>query len=64
VQWRICNYNKIYWLYNNTDVLMHIKLRRLEWAGHICRMDISRAPRERLEGDFNGSQPIGKPKER
>jgi hypothetical protein len=63
VQWRISNYNTIYGLYD-TDVLSHIKLRRLEWPGHICRIDISRAPRERLEGKIHGYQPIGKPKDR
>ena len=50
--------------YIRTHVLTHIKLRRLEWARHICRMDISRATRERLEGKIHGSQPIGKPKAR
>ena len=63
VQWRICNYNKIFGLYD-TDVLTHIKLRRLEWARHICRMDISRAPGERLEVKIHGSQPIVKPQDR
>jgi len=49
--------------YIMTHVLTHIKLRRLEWAGHNCRMDI-KAPRERLEGKIHGSQPRGKPKDR
>jgi len=31
------------------DVEIHVKLRRLEWAGHICQMDASRMPRNILE---------------
>jgi hypothetical protein len=64
VQWRACNNNKISGLHNDTDVLTHIKLRRLEWGGHICRIDISRAPKKTLEGKTHGCQPIGKPKDK
>jgi hypothetical protein len=55
--------NKIYGLYNDTDVLTRIQLRKLEWAAHICRMYISRAPRKILERKIHGSQLIGKPKD-
>jgi hypothetical protein len=32
------------------NVETHVKLRGLEWAGHICQMDESRTPRKILEG--------------
>jgi hypothetical protein len=35
--------------------LTHIKLRRQDWAGHICWMDGSRTPRKILEGNIYGS---------
>ena len=31
-------------------MVTHVKLRRLEWAGHICQMDESRTPRKIPEG--------------
>jgi len=48
-QWRKhCN-NDIYGLCKDMDVETHVKLRRLEWAGHICQMDESRMPRNMVE---------------
>jgi hypothetical protein len=35
--------------------LIHIKLRRQEWVGHICQMDGSITPRKILEGNRQGS---------
>ena len=42
----------IVYILMNLVVMTHIKLRRLEWAGHICRMDGSRTPRKILEGNY------------
>ena len=41
--------NDIYSTYKDTGVVTYIKLGRLKWAGHICRMDGSRTPRKILE---------------
>ena len=34
-QWRICYNDELYNLYNDNDIVTFIKLRRLEWAGHV-----------------------------
>jgi len=47
-QWRI-HYNKnIYGLCKAIDVVTHIKIIKLEWAGHVCRMDRSRTQKKNL----------------
>jgi hypothetical protein len=48
-QWRKHCDNNIYGLCKDMDVETHVKLRRLEWTGHICQMDESRMPRNILE---------------
>jgi hypothetical protein len=35
-------------LCKDIDVVTHIKIIRLEWAGHVCRMDRSRTQKENL----------------
>jgi len=37
---------------------------RLEWAGNICRMGVSRTPKKILEGKIYGSQSVVKKKGR
>jgi hypothetical protein len=38
-QWRIRYYQELYELYEETDFVTCIKLKRLEWAGHDQRME-------------------------
>ncbi|KAJ4429788.1 hypothetical protein ANN_21992 [Periplaneta americana] len=38
--------------------------RRLEWAGHVYRMEGNRIPKKILEGKIHGKRPIGRPKNR
>jgi hypothetical protein len=65
-QWRKhCN-NNVYGFCKDVGVETHVKLRRLEWAGHICQMDESRMPRNILERKIymvakqQGSQKTGR----
>jgi hypothetical protein len=40
--WRSRWNNKLYSLYNEPNIVEDIKIRRLEWAGHIIRMEVER----------------------
>jgi hypothetical protein len=41
-----------------------IKIRRLEWAGHIIRMEEERIPKKVLNGNFRTIRPVGRPRNR
>jgi len=41
-----------------------IKIRRLEWAGHIIRMEEERIPKKVLNGNFLTARPVGRPRTR
>jgi hypothetical protein len=41
-----------------------IKIRRLEWAGHIIRMEEERIPKKFLNGNFHTTRPVGRPRTR
>ncbi|KAJ4436231.1 hypothetical protein ANN_18861 [Periplaneta americana] len=62
--WRIRYNNKLYEKYKSTDVVIYIKLRRLEWIGHVYRTEDHRIPRRIMEGKLFGKRAIGKPKNR
>jgi hypothetical protein len=42
----------------------NIKIRRLEWAGHIIRMEEERIPKKVLNGNFHATIPVGRPRTR
>jgi len=42
----------------------NIKIRRLEWVGHIIRMEEERIPRKVLNGNFHTRRPVGRPRTR
>jgi hypothetical protein len=63
-QWRM-RYNKeLYELYKDVDLLTFIKLKRLQWAGHVQRLPLDRIPKKALRAKFTGSHPAGKPARR
>ena len=41
-----------------------IKIRRLEWAGHIIRMEEERIPEKVLNCSFHTTRPVGRPRTR
>ena len=41
-----------------------IKIRRLQWAGHIIRMEEERIPKKVLNGNFHTTRPVGSPRTR
>jgi hypothetical protein len=62
--WRI-RYNKeIYTLYGDPELSTVIKLRRLQSAGHVQRMESQSVPRMVMAGLMVGKRPEGKPKKR
>ena len=42
----------------------HIQISRLEWAGHIIRMEEERIPKKVLNGNFHTTRPVGRPRTR
>ena len=44
--WRPRWNNELYSLYKEPNILEDIKIRRLEWAGHIIRMEEERIPKK------------------
>jgi hypothetical protein len=41
-----------------------IKIRRLERAGHIIRMEEEKTPKKVLNGNFHTTRPVGRPRSR
>jgi hypothetical protein len=41
-----------------------IKIKRLEWSGHIIRIEEERIPKKVLNGDFHTTRPVGRPRTR
>jgi hypothetical protein len=41
-----------------------IKIIRLEWAGHIIKMEEERIPKKVLNRNFHATKPVGRPRTR
>jgi len=50
VQWRIKTNEELRTKYKSQDIVTIIKIRRLEWLGHVCRMNEARSVKKILEG--------------
>jgi len=62
--WRPRWNNELYSLYKEPNIAEDIKIRRLEWAGHIRRMEEERIPKKILNGNFHTTRPVGRPRTR
>jgi hypothetical protein len=51
-------------LYNELNIVGDIKIRRLEWAGHIIGIEEERIPKKVLNGNFLTTRAVGKPRTR
>ena len=51
-----------YSLYKEPNIVEDIKIRRLERAGHIIRMEEERIPKKVLNGNFHTTRPVGRPR--
>jgi hypothetical protein len=56
--------NEIYSLCKEPNIVEDIKIRRLEWAGHIMRMKKERIPKKVLNRNFHTTRPVGRPRNR
>jgi hypothetical protein len=62
--WRSRWNNELYSLYKEPNIVEDIKIRKLEWAGHIIRMEEERIPKKVLNGNFHTTRPVGRPRNR
>jgi hypothetical protein len=52
----------LYELLNEPDIVKYIKINRLDWAGHVIRMDNNRTVKEVFNTKPIGIRKIGRPK--
>ena len=45
-----------------SDIIIDIKVRRIEWLGHISRMKDARLPRMILNAKLDGRRKVGRPR--
>ncbi|RZF45755.1 hypothetical protein LSTR_LSTR017211, partial [Laodelphax striatellus] len=60
--WRIRNNDELAQLYKEPPLSIYIRLKRLQWAGHVERMPDMRTPKKMFVGQPGGRRPVGKPK--
>jgi hypothetical protein len=60
--WRICTNKELQDQYRSADIITSIKVRRLEWAGHVVRMDDERMVKCVFLGIPGGIGKPGKPR--
>jgi hypothetical protein len=63
-RWRIRRNQEIQEIINDEDVVRTVKSRRLEWLGHVERMDDNRKPKKILHGRMEGTRKRGRPRKR
>ena len=61
--WRPRRNNELYSLCKEPNILEHIKIRRLEWAGHIIWMEVG-VPKKVLIRNFHTTRPVERPRTR
>ena len=54
--------NELYSLYNELNIVDDIKFRRLEWAGHVIRVEEERIPKKDFERKLPYHKTSGKTK--
>ena len=62
--WRIRNNMEIDKLIEGADTVRFIKAQRIEWLGHIQKMDQARRTRKLLDWKPMGIRPVGRPRQR
>jgi hypothetical protein len=48
--------------YNSPDIVTEIKVRKLEWLGHVIRMEDSSLPKMVLDAKPEGRREVGRPR--
>jgi aldehyde:ferredoxin oxidoreductase len=62
--WRIRYNNELYKQCDEPGLSDIINLKRLQWAGHVQRMEGKGIPKRILENNFIGKRPVGKTRKR
>ena len=61
-QWRIKTNVELITRYKSQDIVTVIKIRRLEWLGHVIRMNETRSVKKIFEGKLEGRRGRGRPR--
>ena len=61
-QWRIKTNEELRTKYKSPDIVTVIKIRRLEWLGHVSRMNETRSVVKIFEGKLQGRRGRGRPR--
>ena len=61
-QWRIKTNTELITKYKSQDIVTVIKIRRLEWLGHVIRMNETRYVKKIFEGQLEGRRGRGRPR--
>jgi transcription termination factor 2 len=60
--WRIKTNKELMTKCKAPDIVNVIKIRRLEWLGHVVRMNETRSGKKIFEGKLEGRRSIGRPR--
>jgi hypothetical protein len=63
-QWRIKTNEELITKYKVPDIVNVIKIRRMEWLGHVVRMNETRCVKKIFEGKLEGRKGRGRPRRR
>ena len=61
-QWRIKTNLELATKYKSHDIVAVIRIRRLEWIGHVIRMNETRCVKKIFEGKLDGRRGRGRPR--
>ena len=61
-EWRTKNYNELYTLYKENDIVSYVKINRLRCAGHVIRLEEQSPARRVLVAAVEGRRQRGRPK--
>jgi hypothetical protein len=61
-QWRVKTNEELMTKYKASDIVNVIKIRRLEWLGHVVRMNEIRSVKKIFEGKLEGRKGRGRPR--
>jgi hypothetical protein len=59
-EWRIRSNLQIQNMYKSPDIVTEIKVRRLEWLGHVVRMEDNRLPKMVFNAKPEGRHEVGR----
>ena len=63
-RWRIKTNEELMTKYKTPDIVSIIKIRRLEWLGHVVRMNETGSVKKIFEGKLEGQRDRGRPRPR